>query len=461
MALVPTSDSLFLWIETPSSPTHYIALEIFRLPDGAGPEVLDEIYAGMTDESKVKQGFRRRPYRSVATGGQYAWAEDDKLDMSKHVIRHVLPRPGRMRELLEYVGKLHSTLLDRSRPLWEGHLVEGLEDNRFALLTKASHAYYDGVNMTRHLLNGFSTDATATNCTAPWIVSEQKQSVVAGSKSEGSGSVPGQIFDAGKAVAGSVGAFVKAGTSALREKKALTVPFTAPDSILNQKVDSSRRFVGDAWPIERLRKVARAAGTTTNDVAMSMCGSALGAYLAEQNALPSRSLVAMVPVSLSGTSIESTAKEGNAFGAALCPLGTELSDPLERLQKIHTQMKRFKKLMANLDATSAQIYSTLNMMSVMVVTIPGMRPLPRPGFNLVVSNVPGIRHQLYYNGCALTDFYPVSVVLDGQGLNMTMMSYLDQLAFGLVSCDKTVPHLQRMLVHLESGIAALEEAVGL
>jgi len=345
--------------------------------------------------------------------------------------------------------------------LWEGHLVEGLEDNRFALLTKASHAYYDGVNMTRHLLNGFSTDATATNCTAPWIVSEQKQSVVAGSKSEGSGSVPGQIFDAGKAVAGSVGAFVKAGTSALREKKALTVPFTAPDSILNQKVDSSRRFVGDAWPIERLRKVARAAGTTTNDVAMSMCGSALGAYLAEQNALPSRSLVAMVPVSLSGTSIESTAKEGNAFGAALCPLGTELSDPLERLQKIHTQMKRFKKLMANLDATSAQIYSTLNMMSVMVVTIPGMRPLPRPGFNLVVSNVPGIRHQLYYNGCALTDFYPVSVVLDGQGLNMTMMSYLDQLAFGLVCCDKTVPHLQRMLVHLESGIAAMEEAVGL
>jgi len=461
MALVPTSDSLFLWIETPSSPTHYIALEIFRLPDGAGPEVLDEIYAGMTDESKVKQGFRRRPYRSVATGGQYAWAEDDKLDMSKHVIRHVLPKPGRMRDLLEYVGKLHSTLLDRSRPLWEGHLVEGLEDNRFALLTKASHAYYDGVNMTRHLLNGFSTDATATNCTAPWIVSEQKQSVVAGSKSEGSGSVPGQIFDAGKAVAGSVGAFVKAGTSALREKKALTVPFTAPDSILNQKVDSSRRFVGDAWPIERLRKVARAAGTTTNDVAMSMCGSALGAYLAEQNALPSRSLVAMVPVSLSGTSIESTAKEGNAFGAALCPLGTELSDPLERLQKIHTQMKRFKKLMANLDATSAQIYSTLNMMSVMVVTIPGMRPLPRPGFNLVVSNVPGIRHQLYYNGCALTDFYPVSVVLDGQGLNMTMMSYLDQLAFGLVSCDKTVPHLQRMLVHLESGIAALEDAVGL
>ena len=461
MALVPTSDSLFLWIETPSSPTHYIALEIFRLPDGAGPEVLDEIYAGMTDESKVKQGFRRRPYRSVATGGQYAWAEDDKLDMSKHVIRHVLPTPGRMRDLLEYVGKLHSTLLDRSRPLWEGHLVEGLEDNRFALLTKASHAYYDGVNMTRHLLNGFSTDATATNCTAPWIISEQKQSVVAASKSEGSGSVPGQIFDAGKAVAGSVGAFVKAGTSALREKKALTVPFTAPDSILNQKVDSSRRFVGDAWPIERLRKVARAAGTTTNDVAMSMCGSALGAYLAEQNALPSRSLVAMVPVSLSGTSIESTAKEGNAFGAALCPLGTELSDPLERLQKIHTQMKRFKKLMANLDATSAQIYSTLNMMSVMVVTIPGMRPLPRPGFNLVVSNVPGIRHQLYYNGCALTDFYPVSVVLDGQGLNMTMMSYLDQLAFGLVCCDKTVPHLQRMLVHLESGIAAMEEAVGL
>ena len=303
MALVPTSDVPFLWIETPSSPTSFIALEIFRLPDGAGPDVLDEIYAGMTDESKVKQGFRRRPYRSVATGGQYAWAEDAKLDMSKHVIRHVLPRPGRMRDLLEYIGKLHSTLLDRSRPLWEGHLVEGLEDNRFALLTKASHAYYDGINMTRHLLNGFSTDATATNCTAPWIISEQKPSVAAVSKPEESSSGPGQIVDAGKAVAGSIGAFVKAGRSAVRDRD-LTVPFTAPDTILNQKVDSSRRFVGDAWPIERLRKVARAAGTTSNDVAMSMCGSALRAYLAERNALPSRSLVAMVPVSLSGTAIQ-------------------------------------------------------------------------------------------------------------------------------------------------------------
>jgi WS/DGAT/MGAT family acyltransferase len=460
MALVPTSDSLFLWIETPSSPTHYIALEIFRLPDGAGREVIDDLYAAMTEESKVKDGFRRRPYRSFGTGGQYGWAEDDKLDMSKHVIRHTLPKPGRMRELLDYIGKLHSTVLDRSRPLWEGHLIDGLDDNRFALLTKASHAYYDGVNMTRHLLGGFSTDPTATNCTAPWIVSEQKRSAADDSTTEESRSVPGQIFETGKAVLSSVGAFVRAGTSAVRERE-LTVPFTAPDTILNQKVDSSRRFVGDAWPIERLRKVARATGTSSNDVAMSMCGSALRSYLTERDALPNRSLVAMVPVSTSGTSIESTAKDGNAFAAALCALGTELSDPMERLQKIHKQMDRNKELVGNLDATSAQIYSTANMLSVMVVTLPGMRPLPRPGFNLVVSNVPGIRKQLYYNGCALTDFYPVSVILDGQGLNMTMMNYLGQLAFGLVCCDKTVPHLQRMLVHLESGLAAMESAAGL
>jgi WS/DGAT/MGAT family acyltransferase len=370
----------------------------------------------------------------------------------------VLPRPGRIRELLEYVGTIHSSRLDRSRPLWEAHLVEGVEDNRFALCTKLHHSAFDGVNMARHLLGGLSTDAHATNCTAPWINSEQPRKAAASPENEPeSGSPADRLLDAGKAVASTAGAILRAGRSSVRDGE-LAVPFSAPDSIFNGRVDASRRFAGDAWPIERLRAVATQTGTTLNDVAMTMCASALRGYLIERDALPGRSLVAMVPVSLAGTDAGGTPTDGNAFGAALCTLGTDLSAPIARLETIHQQMARNKALMSGLDPTTAALYSTANMTPSLLASIPGIPRIPRQGFNLVISNVPGIRKQLYYNGCPLTALYPVSIVLDRQGLNMTMISYLDTLAFGFVGCARLVPHLQRLLVHLENGITDLEKA---
>jgi WS/DGAT/MGAT family acyltransferase len=459
MRLVPPGDAVYLWVETASSPTSVVALQTFRLPDGAGRDTLDELYAAMTDASTVKRSFRQRPYRSPVTGGQFAWAEDDDLDMSKHVIRHVLPRPGRIRELLEYVGTIHSVRLERSRPLWEAHLVEGIEGGQFALCTKLHHSAFDGVNMVRHLLGGLSTDAQAKNCTAPWMQTAQPKKTSASRPAE-SRSATDRFLDVSKAVAASAGAIGRAGRSAVRDRD-LAVPFSAPDSLFNGRVDSSRRFAGDAWPIERLRAVAKRTQTTLNDVAMTMCASALRGYLIERDALPGRSLVAMVPVALAGTDAHGVPTDGNAFGAALCALGTDLTDPLDRLEKIHQQMARNKALIAELDPTTAAVYSTANMAPSLVASIPGMPRLPRAGFNLVISNVPGVRKQLYYNGCPLTGLYPVSVVLDGQGLNMTMVSYVDTLAFGFVGCARLVPHLQRLLLHLDNGIEELERAASL
>lgn len=177
MRLVPPADALYLWAESPRSPAHVIALQIFEPPPGAGPELLDELYAAMTDRDAVKPAFRRRPYRSVATAGQYAWAYDD-IDLGLHVRRVALPRPGRVRELLEHLADFHATLLARDRPLWQAHLVEGLADGRFALLTKMHHACFDGVNMARHVLGGLSADPGARGCSAPWITPRRAGRVV-------------------------------------------------------------------------------------------------------------------------------------------------------------------------------------------------------------------------------------------------------------------------------------------
>jgi WS/DGAT/MGAT family acyltransferase len=480
MALVPVGDAMYLWGESSGTPSHVIGLQIFRPPAGAGPELLDELYASMTDPSTVKPAFRRRPYRSPATAGQYAWAIDEDLDLTLHVRRVGLPRPGRIRELLEHVADWHAVRLNRDRPLWEAHLVEGLEDGRFALCTKMHHSQFDGVNMGRHLLGGLSPDPADRNGTAPWVITRRRHrrsgaeaapetvpeptpedrgdwlSSLGKQVADLTSQVGSQISDVASAIGGTVQALAGNGLSSARAGE-LTLPFTAPKTMFNGSVGSARRFAGDDWPIDRLRKVARQTDTSINDVALTMCAGALRAYLIEQNALPSESLVAMVPVSLTPTDPAAAAREGNSWAAVLCNLGTDCADPLVRLRRIHTSMRRSKNLMSELDTVTATAISASTLGGVVLNSIPGVPMPPRPPFNLVISNVPAVNKRLYLDGCELTDAYPVSVVTDGQALNMTLVSYADSLAFGITGCRKSVPHLQRLLPHLEETLSVLEQ----
>jgi diacylglycerol O-acyltransferase / wax synthase len=464
MRLVPPTDSLYLWAESQRSPAHVIALQIFQPPAGAGPELLDELYAAMTDQDSLKPAFRRRPYRSPATGGQYAWAMDDDVDMTLHVRRVALPRPGRVRELLEHVADFHATLLDRDRPLWRAHLVEGLADGRFALCTKMHHASFDGVNMGRHLLGGLSPDPAERGCTAPWIVPSRRRTSSrpprpAAHRSGASSltSIGKGVLDVATQISGTLEALATSGVSSVRNGE-VTLPFSAPHTILNTRVSSARRFAGDSWPIARLREVARDTGTSLNDVALTMCAGALRAYLLERDALPRDPLVAMVPVSLSCTDPSGEARDGNSWAAVLCNLGTDTADGLTRLRRINTSMRRSKRLMSDLDPVTAMAVSGAVMGGVLLNSLPGVPLPPRPAFNLVISNVPAVRTPLYLDGAEMTDTYPVSVVTDGQALNITLVSYSDRLAFGITGCRRSVPHLQRFLTHLDHSLADLEKA---
>jgi WS/DGAT/MGAT family acyltransferase len=453
-------DAVWLWVESDTSPTHVVVLQIFRPPAGAGPDHLDQLYRLMTDPTTVKPTFRRRAYKSMATGGQFAWADDNPLDLTAHVRRATLPAPGRIRELLEFVGELHTALMTRDRPQWEARLVDGLADGRFALCTKLHHSMFDGVNMGRHMVDGLSTDPTATTCVAPWMTSK-RAAAAAGSKSTDQGdqgslaSGARKVFSTAGDVLGSLKTLAKAGATTVRERE---VPFAAPDSIFNTKVSKSRRFAGDAWPLDRFRGVAKQSGTTINDVGLAMCGAALRSYLIERDALPTRSLIAGVPVALGGTSAETAGQEGNSIGAVLCNLGTDLDDPVERLHRVHNSMVNSKSLLAGIDPLTATAVTAGNMTGFLLGAVAQVPHLPRPAFNLVVSNVPGVRKPLYLNGAELTDFYPSSVVMGGQALNITLLSYIDRIAIGLTACPEAVPHTQRLLIHLENGLSELEKA---
>jgi WS/DGAT/MGAT family acyltransferase len=440
-------DAVYLWGETRRSPAHVVALQIFRPPAEAGPELLDGLYRAMTDPAAVKPAFRRRPYRSPATAGQYAWATDESLDPGQHVRRVALPRPGRAAVLMEHVADFHATPLDPDRPLWQAHLVEGLAGGRFALCTKLHHALFDGVNMGRHVLGGLSPDPTARGGTAPWIErsTPRRPKATRATKSGGS--------DLVSRLGGTVKALAGTGVAAVRERPS-TVPFSAPRTIFNGRVGSARRFAGESWPIERLRVVARGAGTSVNDVALALCGGALRSYLAEQGELPADPLVAMVPVALGSTDPSGEARDGNNWAAVLCGLATDTPDGMDRLRRVHASMRRSKQLMSELDPVTSAVLSAGVLGGALLSLLPG--PTPPPAFNLVISNVPAARRPLYLDGCELTDNYPVSVVADGQALNITMISYVDRIAFGITGCRRSVPELDRIPVHLDAALRELE-----
>jgi diacylglycerol O-acyltransferase len=260
--------------------------------------------------------------------------------------------------------------------------------------------------------------------------------------------------------AGMPGALVKTVTRSLRnETSALSLH--APRTMFNQNITGSRRFAAQDWPIERLRAIGKASGTTLNDVVLAMCAGAMRTYLLEVDALPEAPLVAMVPVGLKAKESQSASADGgNAVGAVMCQLATNVYDPADRLASIHRSMADGKEALSSMTPAQILAMSALGQAPAIIAPLLRMQGIVRPPYNLIISNVPGPRETHYWNGAQLLGTYPLSIPINGMALNITCASYDGNLAFGLTGCRRTVPHLQRLLTFLDDEVTALEEAVG-
>lgn len=453
MPMMPVTDSMFLLVETREHPMHVGGLQLFTKPDGAGPDYLSRLRHDMRENTDLRRLFRRRLAKPVNTWGYLRWAEDDDLDIDYHFRHSALPQPGRIRELLELTSRWHSTLLDRHRPLWEIHLIEGLNDDRFAMYSKIHHSLLDGVSALRHLQGMLSGDPTARDCPAPW-----------GSRAPGRPKRdrpgPRSLLRSAQGTAEQLAGLAPAAARVVNEafrEHTLTMPLQAPRTMLNVPIGGARRFAAQSWPLERVRRVATAANLSRNDVVLAMCAGALRDYLIEQRALPDAPLVAMVPVSLRKRSDDGEAS-GNQIGAMLCNLGTDRSAPDERLRVISQSMADGKRIFKDLTPLQVLLLSAVNVAPLGISPLPGVVNNTRPPFNIVISNVPGPRQQMYWNGAKLDGIYPASVLLDGQALNITLTSNGDNLDFGITGCRRSVPHLQRLLTHLDTALVELEYA---
>ena len=284
----PTS-AAFLYAENRQMPMHVGGLQLFEKPEGAPRDYVRKLYEQMSDVDGIAPLFLKRPTRGITSAGQWAWTEETDFDIEYHFRHSALPKPGRVRELLELTSRLHSTRLARERPLWEAHLIEGLRDGRVALYTKLHHSLVDGISAMRLLQSVMTTDPDERDMPPMWAFKPSPRTKKASAEAETSlSAVPLDAMRTALGItadaAGMPAALVKTLKHGLsNETSALSL--YAPRTMFNTTITGSRRFAAQGWSIERLRAIGKASGTTLNDVVLAMCSGAMRQYLIEHNAL--------------------------------------------------------------------------------------------------------------------------------------------------------------------------------
>ncbi|ENW30558.1 diacylglycerol O-acyltransferase [Acinetobacter lwoffii] len=438
-------DFIFLTLEKRQQPMHVGGLFLFQIPDNAPASFIQDL---VTDIQNSKCS-PIPPFNNYLNG--LFWDEDQEFDLDHHFRHIALPKPGRIRELLTYISQEHSALIDRAKPLWTCHIIEGIEGNRFAMYFKIHHAMVDGIAGMRLVEKSLSFDPHAKSIVPPWCVEGPRAKRLKAPKVNRFKNVLQTIKGQLECVPRVAYELSQTVMKDMGRNPDYVSSFQAPSSILNQRVSASRRFAAQSFEFSRLRHISKALGVTINDIVLAICSGALREYLLSQNALPKKPLIAMVPASVRSDDSDVS----NRITMILANLGTHKEDPLERLKIVRRSVlsakERFKRMNANQILNySAFVYGAagLNIAS-------GLMPT-RQAFNVIISNVPGPQEPLYWNGARLEALYPASIVLDGQALNITMTSYLDKLEVGLTACRNALPKMQNLLTHLEEEIQRFE-----
>ena len=442
-------DFIFLSLEKRQQPMHVGGLFLFQIPENAPASFIQNLVADIRNSKSIPIP----PFNNKLNG--LFWDEDEEFDLDHHFRHIALPQPGRILELLTYISQEHSSLIDRAKPLWTCHIIEGIEGNRFAMYFKIHHAMVDGIAGMRLVEKSLSQDPNAKSIVPPWCVEGPRakrlkepnvsrfKKIMNGVMGQ-LGSTPRVMYELSQTVMKDMG-----------RNPDYVSSFQAPSSILNQRVSSSRRFAAQSFEFDRLRHISKSLGVTINDIVLAICSGALREYLLSQDALPKKPLIAMVPASVR----DDDSSMSNRITMILANLGTHKEDPLERLAIVRRSVQNAKEKFKRMNSNQILNYSAFVYSAAGLNIASGLLP-KRQAFNLVISNVPGPREPLYWNGARLDALYPASIILDGQAPNITMTSYLDKLEVGLTACRNALPKMQNLLTHLEEEIQRFEAIVG-
>lgn len=445
---VGLADRLFLTAESADTPQHVAALGIFAPPPDAG----EDFVTRLAERFRATRGFqppfnyRLRGLRAVAPSWQILG--DDEIDLDFHFRHNALPRPGGQRELGQLVSRLHSRPLDDTKPLWELHLIEGLDDGRFAYYFKVHHALMDGIGGVQRFTGMVTPDPADDELRPIWTVGPRRRA-----RHGGSASLLGGVrLAAGltKAAAGIGRGLVAPGDAPPAS------PFAAPRTILNGRVGQQRRVATQSYEFARIRAAAQAAGVTVNDVFLAICAGGLRRYLAELGELPDAGLVAGTPVSVRvGDDDAST----NAFTMTVMKLATDVADPLERIAAIQTSSTRAKERLGAMHKSVAENQAALFMGPFVAQQLTPFAGRLPPPYNVSVSNVPGPLEPQYLVGARLESLAPLALLYHGVGLFIAAFTISGTFTLGFVGDRDSLPHLQRLAVYTGEALESLEDAL--
>jgi diacylglycerol O-acyltransferase len=458
-------DASFLYMETPTLHMHVAIVAVFdpsTVPDGYSFRRVRQLINDRIPQVPV---FQRRLVEVPMRLGFPVWVDDPEFDIDNHLRRAALPSPGGMRELGDFAADVISRQLHRDRPLWEMWIVEGLEDGKVALVVKMHHSTIDGVSGAELLgiLFDLDPEPAETHLTARQLDSRIPSGFELVSQAVISSMVA--PFDVGRMLLRTTRSLF--GIRAIRRSEPAgkaALPLTAPRTSINVAVHARRRVAFAAASLNDTKRLKDKMGTTVNDVVLAICAGALRSYLLAGDELPEIPLVSVVPVSVTPDVAE--LKGSNKVSAMFVQLPCQLEDPLERLQAIHDGTKGAKEEHKALGATTLQNWAehaTPNLFAVAARLYTGMKLADRhrPVANLVISNVPGPDFPLFLGGSQMLGMFPLGPVMDGMGLNITIMSYRGVLYWGFASDARAVPRLWDVAAAVPHALNELLEAAGL
>jgi diacylglycerol O-acyltransferase len=453
MTKLPTIDVGFLLTESHHSPKHVAGLQIFRLPKGKGPASIRKL---MDEVKQIPPGypFNQRLKKDVI---QPELEFDDHFEIDYHVRHTVLPGPGSEEQLLDVVARMHANLLDRERPLWEFHLIEGLSGRRFAFYTKIHHVLCDGITFARWFAESGSKSAADLYSRPIW----QRDEIPEAGGDEDI-SYAQMIIEGVKMLGG--GFKTALGVSALSAKllqrrffdgdSNISLPLSAPRTALNVAPGAARNLTFTQYPLEEVRAIAHSQGGSINDLVLTICDLAVNRYFEETGQAPEEPLIAYMPVNLRH---EQEQDNRNLISLLQVKMASEHEDSLAALQEIIKSSRSAREVFSGASRPAIQYYTLLvALLSQFEETLKLNKFLP-PAINMVISNVPGPRETMYFRGAEATEVYPISTLPPLTALNITACSYVDTLFFGLVSGRTAVPDLQKLTEYLDEAYAELKE----
>jgi diacylglycerol O-acyltransferase / wax synthase len=460
-------DSAFLSFETPSMHLHVAIAAVIDPSTMATPYSFDELKAFISRRLMRDSAFRRRVVAVPFHLNHPLWVEDPNLDLDYHIRRHVLPAPGGPRELTDLTGAIVGVPLDRARPLWEIHVVEGLHDGNVALIGKIHHAAVDGVSGAELFIHLFDLTPVPPDEPAP---SDGEEPVATAPPPE---RIPSDVEMVGHALWSQtrrvlslpalLGRTVRTASHLVgrhRDPEAVVgaVPLKAPRTPWSAAISPHRSVAFARVRFSDIKRVRAAFGVKVNDVVLALVSTALRQYLTDRSKLPTDPLVAMCPVSV--RTEDEKGRPDNRVSAMFVHLRTDMSSVPERLQAIAHATKGAKADHSAVGAKFIQNWAEQAAPSTFVLATRlysrlNLADRHPPIYNVVVSNVPGPDFPLYLDGAELVATYPMGPIMEGAGLNVTVLSYLDNVDFGFLAGAELVPDVWDMADVVDEAMAAL------